>query len=177
MTALFADFTAGIPVVLDSDEQGVRLAMAVAIDAQGDGELPFGAVLADAEGRVVLVERDRVAEFNDRTQHAETRLVKTACAQFGPDLSGFTLYTTCEPCAMCFTTAWLARVSRLVCGTNMQAVYERSGGLHREMPVTARAMSQAGGGAVELVEGVLAEECLALFDGVDFPAPDSKPQL
>ncbi|MFN3580814.1 MAG: nucleoside deaminase [Pseudomonas sp.] len=169
MTDSFADSAACASVIITSDEQGVRLAMQVAMEARRHGELPFGAVLADASGKLVLTERDRVAELNDRTQHAETRLVKTACAQYGPDLSGFTLYTTCEPCAMCFTTAWLARVSRMVCGTNMQAVYQLSGGRHREMPVTASAMNQAGGGSMELLEGVLAEECLGLFDGVDFP--------
>ncbi len=168
MTASSADPNPDATVTGSTDEQGIRLAIAVAEEALRLGELPFGAVLADPSGRIVLEERDRVAELRDRTQHAETRLVKTACARFGPDLTGFTLYTTCEPCAMCFTTAWLAQVSRIVYGTNMQAVYRRSGGRHREMPVTASAMNRSGGGSIVLVEGVLAQDCLALFDAVDF---------
>lgn len=141
----------------------METALGVAEQAIARGELPFAAVLVDPQGNVVLSEHDRVFEKNDPTQHAESRLVRMACAQFGPDLSGFTLYTTCEPCAMCFTSAWLAGIRRIVTGTNMAAVHERSGGRHREMSVPATKMNAWNGGDVELVEGVLAERCLALF--------------
>jgi tRNA(Arg) A34 adenosine deaminase TadA len=144
-------------------EQIMRVALNIAVEAVSHGELPFAAVLADAGGRVVLSEHDRVFEMQDPTQHAETRLVRMACRIYGPDLSQFSLYTTCEPCAMCFTSAWLAGIRKIVTGTNMAAVHQRSGGRHREIPVPAVKMSEWAGGDIELLEGILAEECLALF--------------
>jgi tRNA(Arg) A34 adenosine deaminase TadA len=141
----------------------MRVALGIAEEAMGRGELPFAAVLVNAEGKVVLTEHDRVYEKQDPTQHAESRLVRKACRLYGPDLSAFTLYTTCEPCAMCFTSAWLTGIRRIVMGTTMAAVYHRSGGRHREMPLPAAILNDRVGGAIELVKGVLAEECLALF--------------
>lgn len=141
----------------------MEIALGVAEQAIARGELPFAAVLVDRQGKMVLSEHDRVFEKDDPTQHAESRLVRIACGRYGPNLSEFTLYTTCEPCAMCFTSAWLAGIRRIVTGTNMVAVCERSGGRHREMSVPAGRMNEWNGGDVELLEGVLAEECLALF--------------
>ncbi len=144
-------------------EEIMGVAIGVAVEAVSRGELPFAAVLADAHGRVVLSEHDRVFEKEDPTQHAESRLVRMACRHYGPDLSQFSLYTTCEPCAMCFTSAWLAGIRRIVTGTNMAAVHERSGGRHREMLMPAARMNECTGGDVELLEGVLAKACLTLF--------------
>ncbi len=159
---------------MHSDTYYMSEALKLADAAKAKGELPFAALLVSPAGDIVLTEHDRVAELRDYTQHAETRLVKTACAKFGPDLTGYALYTTCEPCAMCFTTAWLARISKLVTGTSMAAVYELSGGQQREMPISAGTMNRMGGHAIELVELVLADECLALFEDADFGLHDGQ---
>jgi tRNA(Arg) A34 adenosine deaminase TadA len=144
-------------------EQIMGVTIGVAVEAISRGELPFAAVLADGRGRVVLSEHDRVFEKADPTQHAESRLVRIACRHYGPDLSRFTLYTTCEPCAMCFTSAWLAGIRKIVTGTSMAAVHARSGGRHQEMPAPAAAMNDWVAGDIELIQGVLSEECLNLF--------------
>lgn len=157
-----------------TDQQYMRHAINLAREAVSKGELPFGAILVGPDGGVVLGEHDRVAQYRDPTWHAETHLVKQACAKFGPDLSGFTLYTTCEPCAMCFTTAWLARVGRIVAGTNMADVHEKGQGEISEMPVTMQQMNKAGGNRIEVTDDILADECLALFDEVGFGAPVTK---
>lgn len=144
-------------------EKIMRVALGVAEEAMTRGELPFAALLVNAEGKVVLTEHDRVFGKQDPTQHAESRLVRKGCRLYGPDLSAFSLYTTCEPCAMCFTSAWLTGIRRIVMGTTMAAVYTRSGGRHREMPIPAAVLNARVGGTIELIKGVLAEECLNLF--------------
>lgn len=151
-----------------NDQAHIQRAIEVAHDAKLNGELPFGAVLVGPDDQVVLEERDRVNEFRDPTRHAETLLVRKACELLGPDLSDYTLYTTCEPCAMCFTSAWLTGIKRIVTGTTMQDVYARSDGLHQEMPATMQTMNNAGGNRIKLTERLMADECLALFDSVDF---------
>ena len=156
-------------------EKIMRVALGVAEEAMTRGELPFAAVLVNAQGKVVLTEHDRVYEKQDPTQHAETRLVRKACRLYGPDLCSFSLYSTCEPCAMCFTSAWLTGIRRIVMGTSMAAVYMRSGKRHREMPLPAAVLNDRVGGTIELIKGVLAEECLALFREELFlePRPES----
>jgi tRNA(Arg) A34 adenosine deaminase TadA len=97
------------------------------------------------------------------TRHAETDAVRAACRRHGADLAGSTLYTTCEPCPMCFTAAWLARVSRIVFGSTMAEVIRATGGKQRELAVAAAEMNRRGGSRIQLVRGVLGRECVALF--------------
>jgi tRNA(Arg) A34 adenosine deaminase TadA len=86
-------------------------------------------------------------------------------------LAGTTLYTTCEPCPMCFTAAWLAGVSRIVFGTTMAEVVRRTEGKQRELAVPADEMNRRGGSQIDLVDGVLRAECLALFAVPSSPRP------
>ena len=79
------------------------------------------------------------------------------------NLGGRTLYTTCEPCPMCFTAAWLARVSRLVIGCIMTDVQEAARGRRRELTIPAAEMARLARGSMLLVNGVLATDYLARF--------------
>ena len=145
------------------DETGIGLALDMALAAMAAGEPPFGAVIVDREGRVVARTTDSVRSCRDMTRHAEIDAVRAACSARGPDLTGSTLYTTCEPCPMCFTAAWLARVSRIVWGSTMAEVAAIMGSVQRELAVPASRMNEFGGDTLELRGGVRATECLELF--------------
>ncbi|WP_125616170.1 nucleoside deaminase [Specibacter cremeus] len=74
---------------------------------------PFGAVIVTADGRA-FDGVNRVTASNDPTAHAEVTAIRTACRELGTfDLSGATLYTSCEPCPMCLSSALWARVERV----------------------------------------------------------------
>jgi len=146
-----------------SDEHFMRDAIAQALAGAGEGEPPFGALIVTAEGRVLSRAHDTVRQHADMTRHAEVAAVRAACAVRGPDLSGCTLYTTTEPCPMCFTAAWLARISRIVFGSTMLEVGVITGGLQREAAVAAAAMNSMTGEEITLVGGVLREACLEPF--------------
>ncbi|WP_437593626.1 nucleoside deaminase [Sorangium sp. So ce1000] len=148
---------------MSRDEGLMARALELARGAQRAGEPPFGALVAAADGTVVAEATDEVNAQRDFTWHAEVGAVRRACAAAGPDLTGYTLYTTVEPCPMCFTAAWLARVSRIVFGCTMQEVTAATGGAQRELAVPARWMNENSGAPVDLVGGVLADRCLALF--------------
>lgn len=61
----------------------------------------------------------RVTSNNDPTAHAEVTAIRTACAETGTfDLTGATLYTSCEPCPMCLASALWARVGRVIFAAN-----------------------------------------------------------
>ena len=146
-----------------TDEDGIGLALTLARTALAAGEPPFGAVVVDQHDRVLASTTDGVRVRRDMTRHAEIDVVREACAISGPDLTGCTLYTSCEPCPMCFTAAWLARVTRIVWGCSMADVAGIVGEAQRELAVPAQQMNELGGNQIALCGGVRASECLALF--------------
>lgn len=89
-------------------------AIRAAEDNVADGGGPFGAVLVTADGRE-FVGTNRVTATPDPTAHAEVLALRAAAAGTGTaDLTGSTLYASCEPCPMCLAAALWARVDRLV---------------------------------------------------------------
>ncbi|MFF2028887.1 nucleoside deaminase [Arthrobacter sp. NPDC058192] len=86
--------------------------LATANVSNGGG--PFGAVLVTADGQA-FDGVNRVTATNDPTAHAEVTAIRRACSELGTfDLSGATLYASCEPCPMCLASALWARVARVV---------------------------------------------------------------
>jgi tRNA(Arg) A34 adenosine deaminase TadA len=142
----------------------MRAAIEVAREGAQHGEPPFGAVIVDAAGGEIVRNHDRVVACRDWTRHAETDAVRAACSRRGPSLGGCTLVTTCEPCPMCFTAAWLAGVDRLVFGCTMADVARVTRGAQIELAVPAADMNARSGRPMTLCGGVLADECLALFE-------------
>ncbi|MGW1339591.1 nucleoside deaminase [Kribbella sp. NPDC002412] len=78
------------------------------------GQLPFGAVIANGD-EVVATGVNTALRDNDPTAHGEVVAVRAACRELGTiTLAGTTLYTSCEPCPICHTTAIAAEVDRIV---------------------------------------------------------------
>ena len=65
---------------------------------------PFGAVIVNKEGKIIAQGNNMVLKNNDPTAHAEVTVIREACKKLGTyDLSGYILYTSCEPCPMCLS--------------------------------------------------------------------------
>lgn len=89
----------------------------LAAAAAADGEVPVGAVVVDAGGRVIAGDRNRQEAMRDATAHAEVLALRAASAALGRwRLTGCTLIVTVEPCTMCAGAAVAARVDRIVFG-------------------------------------------------------------
>ncbi len=87
----------------------------MARSARAHGNHPFGAILVDPDGNVVLEAENTSVTEHDATAHAETNLMRMSSRRFEPDyLEGCTMYTSCEPCAMCAGAAYWANVRRIV---------------------------------------------------------------
>ncbi|MCC5672840.1 tRNA adenosine(34) deaminase TadA [Kocuria rhizophila] len=81
------------------------------------GDVPIGAVVLDADGRVIGTGHNRREECGDPTAHAEVLALREAAAHRGEwRLEGCTLVVTLEPCAMCAGAVVLARVPTVVFG-------------------------------------------------------------
>jgi tRNA(adenine34) deaminase len=101
----------------NGDEHFMRLALRHAQFAFREKEVPVGAVVVDGEGRVVAAGRNGVEQQKDATAHAEISVLRKAAKLIGNwRLQDCTLYTTLEPCAMCFSAAQGFRVKRVVYG-------------------------------------------------------------
>nr|WP_193186278.1 nucleoside deaminase [Nisaea sediminum] len=102
----------------------MALALAEAEAAAARGEVPVGAVVTDAAGRVLAAAGNRVEELNDPSAHAEILAIRAAAAKVGaPRLVECDLHVTLEPCPMCATAIGFARIRRLVFGA-----YDPKGG-------------------------------------------------
>jgi len=83
-----------------------------------EGEVPVGAVLVDANGRILARAHNRPIALNDPTAHAEILALRKAGAALGNyRLNDCVLVVTIEPCVMCMGAAIHARIARLVFGT------------------------------------------------------------
>lgn len=101
----------------DNDLRLLRRAIQLAALSRARGDHPFGALLADAEGRVLLESMNASATLDDRTAHAERTLMIEAARDYTADfLADCTLYSSAEPCAMCAGTAYWAGIGRVVYG-------------------------------------------------------------
>lgn len=83
-----------------------------------EGGGPFGAVIVK-EGQIIATGANRVTDENDPTAHAEVKAIREACKKLKTfDLSGCTIYTSCEPCPMCLGAIYWAHIDKVYYGNN-----------------------------------------------------------
>jgi len=98
-------------------EGAMERALAEAEAARARGEVPVGAALYDAQGRLIAAAGNRILELKDPTAHAELLALRAGAAALANErLLGTTLVSTLEPCAMCAGAIVLARVATVVFG-------------------------------------------------------------
>ena len=83
----------------------------------GDGG-PFGAVIVK-DGKIIAKVHNEVIKTNDPTMHAEVNAIRKATQLLGRfDLSDCEIYSSCEPCPMCFAAIHWAKMKKLYIGAN-----------------------------------------------------------
>jgi tRNA(Arg) A34 adenosine deaminase TadA len=136
--------------------------------ARPDGG-PFGACVVSG-GRVIAVARNTVLARRDPTCHAEVNAIRLVARKLGThDLSGCRIFSTTEPCPMCFAAIHWAGIDEVVFGTRIADV-ARLG--FRELTISNRTMRRLGDSEVRIVAGVLRKECLELlreWEGLRLP--------
>lgn len=143
---------------MNPHDEFMRMALVLAREAEGAGEVPVGAVVVHA-GNVIGRGRNSPISLNDPTAHAEILALREAGASLGNyRLEGATIYVTLEPCVMCAGALVAARISRLVFGARDL----RFGGVRSKFQVADAAVLNH---RVEIVEGVLGAECAEQIRG------------
>lgn len=117
---------------------------------------PFGCVIVK-NGEVVGKGHNQVVKNNDPTCHGEMMAIRDACRKTGNfDLSGCELYTTGEPCPMCFGAILWANISKVFYGCNIKDT-EKIGFRDRRFYEDSEKIK------AELFEEKGREECLELY--------------
>ena len=136
----------------------MRAALTAAREAGEAGDVPVGAVLLDDTGSIVAVDRNRREEFHDPTAHAEMLVLSFRAREIGDwRLTGHTLVVTLEPCPMCAGAAVWSRLDRIVYG----APDPKAGAAWSlyNIPQDRRLNHR-----IDLIDGVLADECRQLLE-------------
>ena len=127
--------------------------------ARPDGG-PFGACVVK-DGRVLAAARNTVLR-NDATCHAEVNAIRMASRKLGTfDLTGCEIYSTTEPCPMCFGAIHWARIGAVYYGTGIRDAARA--GFH-ELRISNEQMRALGRSRIRLVPGFMRDECLDLFE-------------
>jgi guanine deaminase len=121
---------------------------------------PFGACLVQGD-EVLAVAHNTVLKDCDPTCHAEMNAIRRAAAKLQTyDLSGCEIYTTTEPCPMCFAAIHWARLRRVIYGTTIQEA-ARLG--FNEMTIGIQQMQTLGSSPVVIFPGFLLTACRQLL--------------
>jgi tRNA(Arg) A34 adenosine deaminase TadA len=106
----------------------LRKSIEVSQKARLDGNTPFGAILVDSEGNIVLEQGNIEITMSNCTGHAETSLMVAASSMFSKSfLWDCTLYSSVEPCAMCAGAIYWGNVGRVVYGISEKKLAELTG--------------------------------------------------
>ena len=107
-------------IITEQDKEFMRQAIRLANESVERGGGPFGAVIVK-DGEIVAGSSNSVTIDNDPTAHAEVNTIREACRKLRTfDLSGCTIYTSCEPCPMCLGAIYWARISKIFYGNTRQ---------------------------------------------------------
>ena len=112
-----------------TDDRYLLAAIELAQQARDNGNHPFGALLVDADGNVVVESENTVVTGRDCTGHAETNVMRVASERFDSELlQGCTLYTSTEPCPMCAGAIFWGNVRRVVFALSEEELRSIAGG-------------------------------------------------
>lgn len=149
-------------------EEYIRMAIEIAKESKKEGNLPFGCVLVNKNGEVLLKGKNTINTDVDCLAHAEINLIRDASKKFDYSfLNKCTIYTSDEPCPMCTSAIYWSGIGKLVYGLSKTEYYRIVG---RDNPnwvfeMPARELLERGGRKLEVIGPLLEEEASILhFD-------------
>ncbi len=148
----------------EADHRLMARALALAKKGEGTpGASPIGCVIV-MDGEVVAEGHNEVGLRHDPTAHAEMVAIRQAGAKLERDeLRGATLYSTLQPCGMCTMASIWSRIGRVVYGAGREHVHKMY--FEDRHLDTMNFIRDAYRDDMEVVAGVMAEECAALYYG------------
>ena len=94
-------------------EEFMKRAIELSIESVNKGGGPFGCVIVK-DRKIVSEGSNKVTSTNDPTAHGEIVAIREACRKLNNfNLNGYELYSTCEPCPMCLSAIYWARIDKI----------------------------------------------------------------
>jgi tRNA(Arg) A34 adenosine deaminase TadA len=151
----------------EDDLRFVQASIEIARRARNNGNHPFGALLVNQQGEIILEAENSVITEKDVTGHAETNLIRLASKSYSPDfLATCTLYTSTEPCPMCTCAIFWGNVRRVVYGLSSKNLYHIIGSDHEDViSVACREIFAKGQKEIEVIGPLLEEEARQVHEG------------
>lgn len=139
----------------------MKLAIQIAREGIADGQTPFGACIVSGNN-VVSTAHNTVWREVDITAHAEVNAIRLACKALNRvDLSDCVIYSTCEPCPMCFSAIHWARIPQVYHGASIEDAKHYG---FNEIPLSNHQLIHMGSlTGMTVVPDVLHSECISLF--------------
>lgn len=142
------------------DKSFMRLALKKAAQGTLKGQTPFGACIV-RRGKVVALSHNRVWRATDITAHAEIQAIRSACRKLNTVLlSDCVIYSTCEPCPMCFSACHWAGIKEIYFGAYIRDA--KNAGFN-ELCISAQKMKSFGKSPVKIRAGLLREQNIAFL--------------
>jgi tRNA(Arg) A34 adenosine deaminase TadA len=142
-------------------EKFMKLAIAKAREGVESGQSPFGACIVK-NNTVISLSHNTVFHNTDITAHAEIQAIREACRKLDTiDLTGCEIYSTCEPCPMCFSAIHWAKIDKVYFGAEIKDA--KSFGFN-EINLSNENIKALGGSKVEIIGKILKNECIKLFE-------------
>jgi tRNA(Arg) A34 adenosine deaminase TadA len=146
----------------------LRRALEVARRSRSNGNHPFGAILSDAAGNILLEAENSVSSEHDCTGHAELNLMRRASQKFDRDfLATCSLYTSTEPCAMCSGAIYWGNVRRVVFALSEARLLQITGNdpANPTMHLPCREVLSKGQSPIEVVGPLIEDEAAKVHEG------------
>ncbi|MCD6223697.1 MAG: nucleoside deaminase [Deltaproteobacteria bacterium] len=138
----------------------MRLAIEEAKKGIKEGQAPVGACIVKDE-QIVCCAHNTVWKDMDITAHAEINALRETCKKLHMiDLSDCEIYSTCEPCPMCFSACHWARISKIVYGARIEDAKQAG---FNEIKISNQFIKEKGKLKIKIVGDFMREECLELF--------------
>jgi len=91
----------------------MKRAIELSIESVNNGGGPFGSLIVK-DNQIIAEGSNKVTRSNDPTAHGEIVAIRKACTKLNNfSLSGCELYSTCEPCPMCLSAIYWARIAKI----------------------------------------------------------------
>ena len=150
------------------DEGHLLRAIELARRSREKGNHPFGSLLVDTSGDVVLEAENTVVTGHDVTGHAELNLVRAASKEFDVEsLRRSTLYTSTEPCAMCSSAIYWSGIGRVVYALSSEqlvAIVKDDSG-SSTLTLSCREVFARGGRNIEVSGPHVGEQAATVHEG------------
>ena len=153
-----------------NDRKFLERAIQLALEAKQEGNYPFGALITDEQGTIIVETKNSQVSEPDCTGHAETAAIRAASRIYTADfLKRCTMYSSCEPCAMCTGAIYWGNLGRLVYACSEVALKRTTGNDPRNptLALPCREVLACGQKDIEVIGPVseLEERYLELHEG------------